>query len=134
MCVYRFKTALQSERAIAKPCIHLNNNTLLSISKMTVQLAKDLQISLGHDQVTIHSMDTIQDAQNLDKSTYSNNNILTNTELRRRHTSSALSSGYQIPASSISSSTTDNIESNIYLLPKRKKNICERLYEFFWSY
>jgi hypothetical protein len=101
---------------------------------MTVQLAKDLQISLGHDQVTIHSMDTIQDAQNLDKSTYSNNNILTNTELRRRHTSSALSSGYQIPASSISSSTTDNIESNIYLLPKRKKNICERLYEFFWSY
>lgn len=97
---------------------------------MNVSLAKDLQISLGSDQLTIHSQDTLQDVIQPSPDT----TTISNTELRRRHTSSAISSGYQVPASSISSTTSDNLEPNIYLLPKRKKNICERMYEFFWSY
>jgi hypothetical protein len=107
---------------------------------MTVSLAKSLSIQLNSDgsgiiSFTDHSSSNrasvLESSSLLPNSSNKSNSFGLGDGLRKRST--GLSEKGERDGER-SKSQTAAVYEDIYLTPKRQKNICERIMDYFWSY
>jgi hypothetical protein len=146
----RFSSPLEAEKASSQPCLFLpNHKTLLAIHRMTVSLAKSLNIQLNSDGSGIISFSSDHhSSSNSRPSVSESTSLLPNNSnksvgfglgdgLRKRGTgglSEKEERNGEKPKTASSSSSSAVEYEDIYLTHKRQKNICERIVDYFWSY
>ena len=129
--VVRFDSPLYADRAAACPCLRLDDTTLVSIAHMNSRLAKYLDLHISADGL-VEAEASGQAGHSLEQSS-----LFSNGGRGVRQRSSVGKDGlqrakaYQVPSED---SHLNNSTADLYLLPRRQKNICERLIEYFWSY
>lgn len=151
--LFKFRTPENAERATHRPCLFLNLNDkkslevvssssnssqgqlLLSVNRMSPDLAKYLGVSINRDGMLVVDEAGGADYNSADDSSIG---LVGGTGLRERsrlgEDGIARTRHY-----SLNSSGKGNIDhiyhpDDLYLMPKRQKNICERIMEYFWSY
>lgn len=145
----RFDSPLEAERAAGQPCFFLaSHQSLLAVSRMTEQLARSLSLQIASDGSLLSLQDlahnhSLGPAQAEDDPLLGTgpgqadqlrrrSNIGRDGLLQSRHYQSAAAGSAQANPSAGRTSAGD--QQDIYLTPKRQKNICERIVDYFWSY
>jgi hypothetical protein len=85
---------------------------------MSAQLAKQMNVNISDDGMVVTS--------GIEES--STTPLLIEDSLRRRTSSSTTSNR------NTSLAVPEDIDEQIYIKPKRRKNICEQIVDYFWSY
>lgn len=112
----RFESPFQAERA-AKGLVHISNTSVVGVQQMTSLLSKQLNVTITEEgwiqQPTLVNVSTSRDEMQP---------LVGEDALRRR----------KINAPSLP--TEQSPSEGIYIRPKRRKSICERIVDYFWAY
>jgi hypothetical protein len=149
----RFRTPENAERATHRPCLFLNLNDkkslevvssssnssqgqlLLSVNRMSPELAKYLGVSINRDGMLVVDEAGGAGYNSADDSSIG---LVGGTGLRERSRlgEDGIARTRHYSLNSSGKSNIDHIyhPDDLYLMPKRQKNICERIMEYFWSY
>lgn len=121
----RFSSPIQAERAAASRLVYLSSTSLAGVQVMTAQLAQQMNVTLGSDGWIATSEGVQADGEEAGAGSY-----LTAPDelLLRRHRRQPERTGAP------SEAAEEGEGEGLYIRPKRRKSICERIIDYFWAY
>lgn len=124
----RFGSPVSAERSCNSVML-LEGNVVVTVTQMSWSIARKLNVSLTTEGSIKFGANISEEAASSNESGLHRRKAYLDTSSAPNH-SSIVNQRNKFDVPPREHATNDNI----YILPKRRKGICERLYEYFWSF